>query len=222
MEQLVDQMEQNKKKIARAENSQKILDAAENEFVKHGYKGTTIQSISDAAGLPKSNIHYYFTNKAKLYNELLMSIVQRWNENFTNVTVDDDPTETLESYIRTKVKQAILYPNASKIYATEIIQGAPNMSEFLRTDTRTWLKTNCKIIESWIEQGKMDKVDPQQLFFLIWSSTQHYADFETQISAISDETKYKSGDIEHISQFLCHMILSGCGLTPKHKQSHKQ
>lgn len=208
----------NKKKIARAENIQKILDAAENEFVKHGYKGTTIQSISDTAGLPKSNIHYYFSNKAKLYNELLMNIVLRWNENFTNVTADDDPTEILELYIRTKIKQALLYPNASKIYATEIIQGAPHMNEFLRADTRKWLKTNCKIIESWIVQGKMNKVDPEQLFFLIWSSTQHYADFEAQISTISDKDNYKIDDIDHISQFLCHMILSGCGLTPKHKQ----
>ena len=91
----------------REQNSQKILQAAEVEFVKHGYKGTSMQSISDAAGLPKANLHYYFTNKAKLYNAVLEDIVQRWNEVLTDITEDDDPTETLEFYIRTKVQLAI-------------------------------------------------------------------------------------------------------------------
>ncbi|MGL1957574.1 MAG: TetR/AcrR family transcriptional regulator [Colwellia sp.] len=210
-------MKQSKKGRIRAENNQKILTAAEIEFVKHGYKGTSIQSISEAAGLPKANILYYFTNKAKLYNTLLKNIVLRWNALFTDITEDDDPTETLELYIRTKVEQAITYPNASKIFATEIIQGAPNLSEYLRTDLRHWLNANCKIIESWIEQGKMDRVDPEQLFFLIWSSTQHYADFKTQVLTLYDKREYQPEDIERICRFLCQMILSGCGLTPSHK-----
>ncbi|MEI6895641.1 MAG: TetR/AcrR family transcriptional regulator [Colwellia sp.] len=210
----MDKKKHSKKGNIRAENNQKILIAAEIEFVKHGYKGTSIQSISDAAGLPKANLLYYFSSKSKLYNALLKNIVLRWNEQFTDITEEDDPTATLELYIRTKVEQAILYPNASKIFATEIIQGAPNLNKYLCTDLRDWLKANCKIIDSWIAQGKMSKVDPEQLFFLIWSSTQHYADFEAQILTITDKRKYQTEDIERISRFLCHMILSGCGLTP--------
>ena len=195
-------------------NSQKILHAAEVEFVKHGYKGTSMQSISDAAGLPKANLHYYFTNKAKLYNAVLADIVQRWNEVLADITVEDDPAETLEFYIRTKVDLAIRYPNASKIFATEVIQGAPNVKAYLKTELRTWLKAKTKIIETWIEQGKMAKVDPEHLFFMIWSTTQHYADFEAQILTITNKLEYEAEDIERISRFLCHMILTGCGLTP--------
>lgn len=198
-------------------NSQKILKAAEEEFVKHGYKGTSMQSISDAAGLPKANLHYYFNNKSKLYNAVLEEIVQRWNAVLTDITVDDDPAETLEFYIGKKVEMAIQYPNASKIFATEIIQGAPNLKEYLRTDLRSWLRTKAKIIEAWIEQGKMSRVDPEHLFFMIWSTTQHYADFETQILTITNKLEYEADDIEYISRFLCHMILTGCGLTPTHK-----
>lgn len=198
----------------REQNSQKILHAAEVEFVKHGYKGTSMQSISDAAGLPKANLHYYFTNKSKLYNAVLADIVQRWNEVLADISVDDDPAETLEFYIRTKVDLAIRYPNASKIFATEVIQGAPNVKDYLRTELRAWLKAKTKIIETWIEQGKMSKVEPEHLFFMIWSSTQHYADFEAQILTITNKIEYEAEDVEKISRFLCHMILTGCGLTP--------
>lgn len=197
-------------------NSQKILQAAEVEFVKHGYKGTSMQSISDAAGLPKANLHYYFTNKSKLYNAVLQDIVQRWNEVLTDITVDDDPAATLEFYIRTKVNLAVRYPNASKIFAMEVIQGAPNVKTYLRTDLRSWLRQKTKIMETWIEQGRMNKIDPEHLFFMIWSSTQHYADFESQILTITNKLEYEEEDIERISRFLCHMILTGCGLTPTH------
>lgn len=206
----------------RAQNSQKILLAAESEFVKHGYKGTSLQRIADAAELPKANLLYYFSNKAKLYNALLESIVQRWDEFFNDITEEDDPKETLEAYIRLKIKQAIDYPTPSKIFTTEIIQGAPNMSDDLRHYVHSNLKTSNKIIESWIEQGKMNEVDPEQLFFLIWSSTQFYADFETQILMIRGNKKYQPEDINRISNFLCHTILSGCGLTASHPLSKKK
>ncbi len=198
----------------REQNSQKILEAAEIEFVKQGYKGTSMQSISDSAGLPKANVHYYFKSKAKLYSAVLKDIVQRWNEVLTDMNEDGDPAETLESYIKNKVELAIRYPNASKIFATEIIQGAPNVKEYLRTEQRAWIREKCRIIQSWIDQGKMTPVDPEKLIFMIWSSTQHYADFETQVLTTANKLEYEPADVEHISRFLCHMILTGCGLTP--------
>ena len=201
----------------REKNSLIILKAAETEFVKNGYKGTSMQSISDAAGLPKANLHYYFKNKSTLYNAVLEDIVQRWNNILIEITEDDDPAETLELYICKKVEMAIQYPNASKIFATEIIQGAPRLKNYLKTDLRIWLSEKTKIIETWIKQDKMSKVDPEHLFFMIWSTTQHYADFEAQVLTTTNKIAYETGDIERISRFLCHMILTGCGLTPTHK-----
>ena len=198
----------------REQNSYKILQAAENEFVKHGYKGTSMQSISDAAGLPKANVHYYFQSKSKLYNEVLKDITRRWNDILDDMSEDGDPVETLELYIRAKVELSVRYPNASKIFATEIIQGAPNLKDYIRTDMRQWVRSKTRIIESWIEQGKMKAIDPEHLIFMIWSTTQHYADFESQVLTITNKIEYEEDDVDKISRFLCHMILSGCGLTP--------
>lgn len=197
----------------REHNSQKILDAAEREFVKHGYKGTSMQSIADAAELPKANVHYYFKSKQKLYSAVLEEILERWNEVIADMSADGDPAETLENYIRAKVDLSIRFPHASKIFATEIIQGAPNLKDHLRTEMRQWVREKVKIIESWIAQGKLaPEVDAEHLIFMIWSTTQHYADFETQVLTITNKLEYEAEDIQKISDFLCHMILSGCGL----------
>lgn len=196
----------------REENSQKILAAAEMEFVKHGFKGTSMQTIADAANLPKANVLYYFKNKQTLYMEVLDQILDQWDRTLDELREEDDPAVVLSSYIRNKIDLAMAYPNASKIFATEIIQGAPHLKERLRTTFRHWMRDKIRIMEVWMAKGKMDRVDAKQLIFMIWSSTQHYADFEAQVLTVSNKQDYDQDDIEDIKQFLCQVILKGVGL----------
>ncbi|MDX1453412.1 MAG: TetR family transcriptional regulator C-terminal domain-containing protein [Oleiphilaceae bacterium] len=193
-------------------NSQRILEAAEMEFVKHGYKGTSMQAVADQAKLPKANVLYYFKSKSALYTAVLHDIIERWNSAVARMSEDDDPKETLERYIRDKVDLAIAQPNASKIFAMEIIQGAPHLQAHLCGDVRHWFKEKVRIIECWIAQGKMKAVNAEHLIFMIWSTTQHYADFETQILTVTSKRGYDSAEVERIKEFLCTMILGGCGL----------
>lgn len=198
----------------RAENRKNILAAAEDSFVKNGFKGTSMQSIADAADLPKANVLYYFKSKQALYLAVLDEIIRRWDESIDDMSEGDDPAEVLGKYIRAKVDLAIQYPNASKIFALEIIQGAPNLQDHLRSNLRTWVRAKSKIIQSWIDQGKMKAVDPEHLIFMIWSTTQHYADFDTQILTVTNKLEYDEVDVQRIKDLLCTVILGGCGLTP--------
>ncbi|WP_430460289.1 TetR/AcrR family transcriptional regulator [Thalassolituus sp. LLYu03] len=196
----------------RERNSENILSAAEQEFVLHGFKGTSMQAIADRAGVPKANIHYYFKNKANLYRALVENILTTWNEVLADMSPDSDPAEILELFIRTKVQLAYTHPNASKIFAMEIIQGAPYLKDYISVNMRHWVKEKVAVIQSWIDQGKMRAVDPTHLIFLVWSSTQHYADFETQVLEVTNKRKYEEDDIKRVSDFLVDMILTGCGL----------
>jgi len=201
-----------KKSKIRERNSLQILKAAEDEFVLHGYKGTSMQSIADRAGLPKANIHYYFKNKANLYQVVLEDIISNWNEVLDDMTPDSDPTEVLTRFIRSKMQMSYTNPNGSKIFAMEIIQGAPHIKQYISKDMRVWVKEKTCVIQSWIDQGKMAAIDPIHLIFTIWATTQHYADFSTQVLEVMNRREYEKEDIEHITQFLTNLILSGCGL----------
>jgi len=196
----------------REKNLEVILSAAEEEFALHGYRGASTQAIADRAGLPKANIHYYFKNKQSLYSAVLESIMGVWNEVLEDVSADDDPKEVLTNFIRKKMELAYAKPKASKLFAMEIIAGAPNLKEYIRTDMRQWVRNKTKVFEEWIADGKMAEVDPVHLIFLIWSSTQHYADFETQVLTLMNRAEFEEADIDHITDFLTHMVLSGCGL----------
>lgn len=196
----------------RERNREVILAAAEHEFVLHGYRGATIQGIAERADLPKSNVLYYFSNKKKIYAAMFEDILGRWNAVFSTVTAADDPAEALSSFIRTKVELARTHPMASRLFAMEIIQGAPFLMTHLRTNMREWVRGRAAVIQQWIDEGRMAPVDPVQLIFLIWSSTQHYADFQVQILMVENKAEYEKQDFDHAAAFLTQMILRGCGL----------
>ena len=188
------------------------MSAAREEFALRGLNGARMQAIADRAGLPKANVHYYFRNKVSLYVAVLNSIMEKWNDFFDGTTDEDDPTETLDLFIREKVRLAFEDPSSSKLFATEIIQGAPYISNYLEEVMRPWVNERAKVIQSWMDAGKMPRSDPVLLIFMIWASTQHYADFQVQVLRIMDRPDYDENLVSQISDFISETILRGCGL----------
>ncbi|MFT5840946.1 MAG: TetR/AcrR family transcriptional regulator, partial [Flavobacteriales bacterium] len=182
----------------RKKNKALILNAAKKEFVTFGFKGASIKRIAERANIPRTNIHYYFANKMELYQELLSNIVSIWNSKFDSLNINDDPKTALTAYIRSKVMYSRDDPDASRIFASEIIHGAPILNDYLNTDFKVWVKTKVDVIQHWSEQGLIDDINPYHLLFLIWGATQHYADFNVQVLAAMDKQKMDEGSFEAI------------------------
>ncbi|OUR62182.1 TetR family transcriptional regulator [Colwellia sp. 39_35_sub15_T18] len=205
-------MQKKQHKTIRAKSVEKILAAAQGEFVSQGYKGATVQSIADQAQLPKANVLYYFKNKENIYHAVLEQTLNMWDDGIGDIVPEDGPKLAIEKFVRAKITMSFKNPQASKIYAMEIIQGAQHLQDFARTYQRQWVTEKAKIFQHWINNGEMQCVDPVNLIFLIWSTTQHYADFDNQILTIMGNSHYEQNDIEHITAFLTDFILRGCGL----------
>ncbi len=191
-----------------------ILLAAQEEFATHGLKGARMQAIADRAGLPKANVHYYFQNKVSLYLAVLDNIIASWNDFFNDVSVKDDPAIALDTFIREKVRLSFEDPSASRLFANEILQGAPYLSDYMKEVLKPWVDDRAKIIQGWMNAGKMAPSDPVLLIFMIWATTQHYADFQVQVLGILDREEYDESLVIQVSDFISQTILRGCGLKP--------
>lgn len=192
---------------------QSILAAAEQVFSQHGYRGASLQAIADQAGLPKANILYYMGSKQALYVRLLNRMMSRWNAVLEDITPESDPGRVLSDFIRTKMVLGQRYPEGSKLFAAEILAGAPFLNEYLAGELRDWVASRAAIIRQWSVQGKMDDVNPRWLIFLIWSATQHYTEYSAQVSGILGRDVLSEEDLESICQFLEQVILKGCGIS---------
>lgn len=196
----------------RQKNEKVILDAALQEFSAHGYKGATIKKIADRAGLPKANIHYYFKSKLELYGAVLSDIIETTNAAFGQIKSDDDPAQALVRYVRVRMEFAKNSPQASRIFASEIISGAPYLGAYLQQDLRQWVNDKVNVLSDWINQGKMGNIDPYHIIFLIWGSTQFYADSAVQAQSVLGKTRLDNLDFVKATHSLIKMILNGCGI----------
>lgn len=199
----------------RQKNEELILSAAEEEFARHGFKGTTVNSIAQRAGLPKANVHYYFNNKLELYAAVLSGIIELWDGTLNELQPEDDPATVLPAYIAAKIRFSREYPLASRIFAIEIINGAPNLEGYFNDEYREWFRGRTEVFRAWAAQGKIAPIAPEHLIFLLWSSTQHYADFACQINASLGKESLTDQDYEAATQTLIQIVLRGIGVEPR-------
>lgn len=165
-------------------NRRLILDAALDVFSHHGYRGATLDQISERSGLSKPNILYYFEGKAEIHVTLLNQLMETWLDPLVSLDEDGDPLQEILSYVRRKHEMAQDLPRESRLFAGEILQGAPRMGPHLRSDLKPLFDAKCAVIQNWVDAGHLAPVDPQHLIFSIWATTQHYADFATQVDVL--------------------------------------
>ena len=172
------------KRSSTVEKKALILKAAEKVFARQGLKGTRLFEIANEAGLPKANLLYYFQSKEDIYRAVCRDILETWLGSLGEISPDDSPKKAIERYIKSKMDLSLKRPNASKVFALEIIAGAPIIGDYLEKDLRGWVDRQASVLKKWQSQGRMVTISPQHIFFMIWAVTQTYADFNTQIKAV--------------------------------------
>jgi TetR/AcrR family transcriptional regulator len=193
----------------RLRNEERILDAAQEVFATYGYHGATIDEVADRAGISKPNLHYYFKRKRDLYLAVLRRTLDIWLVPLRELDPAGDPAVEIGNYIAQKVQLSRRFPAASRVFANEIVQGAPFLKRYLQTNLREVVERKAAVIQHWIDQGKLAPIDPYHLIFLIWAATQHYADFIPQIKAVMNVSRLNQGHFRKVEQSLSRIILHG-------------
>jgi TetR/AcrR family transcriptional regulator len=189
-----------------------ILRAAEQVFARAGYAGATMAEIAECAGMPKSNLHYYFGSKREIYRAVLTHILDLWLAETDGIRIDNEPRAALGDYIEAKMRLCASHPEASRVFANEILHGAPEIGDYLRSDLRALVEEKAQVIRHWIATGRMADVDPHHLFFTIWATTQTYADFHAQVCAVLDVPELDARCMDRATAHIKGLLLRGCGL----------
>jgi TetR/AcrR family transcriptional regulator len=186
-----------------------ILDAALDVFSVYGFRGSTIDQIAEKAAMSKPNLLYYFKRKDDIYAGVLEATLDEWLEPLRSIDPDGDPVEELRRYITRKLEMSAQKPAASRFFANEILHGAPHIHDFLKTELKQLVDEKSKVVKNWVSQGQLAPVDPYHLFFLIWATTQHYADFDVQVRAVLGSQVDKPGFFEQTAQAVLSILLYG-------------
>ncbi len=174
----------NKKTRIQALNRHKILDAALTVFSQYGFRGATLDQIAQHAHLSKPNVLYYFAGKQDIYVNLMQQTLDQWLQPLVELDAGGDPVDEILKYALTKLEMSRQNPQASRLFANEILHGAPMVAEVLEGDLKSLVDEKTTVIQHWIDEGRIAAINPYHLIFMIWAITQHYADFDIQITAV--------------------------------------
>ncbi|WP_422054214.1 TetR/AcrR family transcriptional regulator [Shimia sp.] len=199
------------KKMRRQEAEALILSAAEKVFAEAGFGGATMQLIADVAGLPKANLHYYFPTKELLYRQVVQKIFQIWLQAADIFDQADGPEEGIGAYIDAKMEISRRHADGSKVWASEVMHGAPVIQDYLETTLTDWTNGRIEVIERWIAEGRMAPIDPRHLLYMLWATTQHYADFGHQIDTLNGGSPLNDKQWETAKSNIKTIILRGIG-----------
>ncbi|WP_045393189.1 TetR family transcriptional regulator C-terminal domain-containing protein [Falsirhodobacter sp. alg1] len=175
-----------KRKTTRNQQAKRQLihDAALDVFAENGLRGATLEAIARRAGLSKQNLIYYFPTKEAIYTGLLQSLLDIWLQPMAEIRAEGDPATEILTYVRRKLAISRDMPRESRLFATEVLQGAPLLGETLTGGLRHLVDKTAALFAKWAAEGRIADLDPHHLIFSIWAMTQHYADFDTQVSAV--------------------------------------
>ena len=168
------------------EKTEAILAAALDVFATHGYHGATLDQLAEAAGLSKPNLLYYFASKDDVHRTLLERLLDTWLAPLRALDSAGDPRAEIGAYVRRKLEMSRDYPQESRLFAGEMLSGAPRFLDQMRGPLRELVEEKAAVIRDWTAAGQIAEVDPHHLIFSIWAVTQHYADFEVQVRAVLD------------------------------------
>lgn len=161
-----------------------VLEAALEVFSLHGFRGATLDAIAAEAGLSKPNLLYYFASKEEIHVTLLEGLVDTWLAPLRDLRANGNPQQEILAYVRRKLQMSRDFPRESRLFAQEIVQGAPRMLGGLSTDLKHLVDEKAEVVRAWMHAGHIAPSDPHHLIFSIWSLTQHYADFDVQVRAV--------------------------------------
>lgn len=191
------------------ENAEKILDAALEVFSQHGFRGATLDQIAEVAGMSKPNILYYFRSKEEMHRALLERLLEDWLDPLKALDPAGEPLEEILDYVRRKVEMARDFPRESRLFANEIMQGAPRIADYLSGPLKALVEEKAAVIRGWMREGRLAEADPVHLIFSIWATTQHYADFDVQVRAVLGVDEGANGHIDDAARFLERLFARG-------------
>lgn len=190
----------------RGRNERLILDAAVRLFSSKGFDGTTISEIAEQSGLPKTNVYYYFSTKAAIYERLISEVLEDWDKALRQLSSDLPPQEALLNYVTDKLEFSRVHGEKSRFFAGELLRGGTFLTPRQKRHVQNVTREACAVVQRWVDDGVCNPVDPRHLFIMLWSTTQFYADFAPMAATTLEVTRLRKSDFTEAARQIIAML----------------
>lgn len=112
------------------QKKEQILTAANECFVKYGYKKTTLEDIGKNVGLNKASLYYYFKSKEEIFTSLVLNEFQQF---ISKLHQDIEDGMDCEQKILVYFKEKLYFWHQKSIILPQITETDPKALQHLMT-----------------------------------------------------------------------------------------
>lgn len=153
---------------------EKILEAAEKEFMHKGYSGARTTAIAEAAGVTHAMLHYYFRTKDKLFDRIIESKIGTLRDIMLSSL--GDPSVPLFDKLKNAIESHLDFiaanPDLPRFMISEVLsrpEKIPVVFEQLRLHVPYVVESLQHQIDEYATQGLCRRVDAAMLMLDIVS-----------------------------------------------------
>jgi AcrR family transcriptional regulator len=159
----------------KSETRDKILDAARELFISHGYDGVTMRKVAEKIEYSPTAIYVHFADKEDLFHQLCNEDFERLAEVFQSSIMPLDPLERLREIGRLYVEFGVRYPNHYKLMfmtphpPAELDDQDREIKGNPESDAYAFLKVT---VQEAIAAGKIrqEKADAELICQTVWAA----------------------------------------------------
>lgn len=186
-----------------------VIGAACEAFANEGYSATTIQSIARLAGIPKSNVLYYFKSKENIYAQVLEDIASAYLNAYTPFDADEEPFAAMTTKVRVLLELFQQRPLASKVLMVELRQDAPRLPNAYFEQWTTQAQQSVTCLRRWIDRGLLAPVDPYHLLLTMGAMAQSCISLGWQLPGNLSQSVADRFDFEAAASTTTRLLLRG-------------
>jgi AcrR family transcriptional regulator len=153
----------------------RILDAADEIFVRRGIDGARMQEIADHAGVNKALLHYYFRSKAELARAAWFRIASSLAPGILQMMASDLPLDDkIDRFVDAYHATLTRHPYLMAYVISETARHPDLLEEFYSPERRRAARRMIAKLRQQIDDGvktrKMAPVSAEQFFVTLASS----------------------------------------------------
>ncbi|MDZ7966503.1 MULTISPECIES: TetR/AcrR family transcriptional regulator [unclassified Nostoc] len=153
---------------------EQILQGAMQEFLQHGYAGTSMDRVAVAAGVSKATVYSHFQDKEGLFKVLLEQLTSKKNSSiFGTEPIEGEPAAILHQVV-TKALDQMLNDKEHSAFMRVLIGESGRFPELAQICIRVMIKPVAETLTHYLAAPELKIPDPEATARILLGALVHF------------------------------------------------
>lgn len=173
-----------------------ILKAAERIYADCGLAGARTDAIAAAAGVNKALLYYYFRSKEGLYQAIVGTQLQQFQQQAREVLSTKGPAgPVLLRYVSYHFDFIGTHPHFPRIFQRMMMENDPALEQMIRDHSVPLTKLLMAVLERGMRSGEFRRLDKGHTIVSIAGLAAHYFNVAPALRLITGQDPYSKANL---------------------------